>query len=108
MMREGYSLWIYVLLLFCLYVSALEKRERVLPMVDVDEVMKGLDGKVWVVSTGGVGSEYLRSLIVDYGNQMFRIPHHSVGRLKKKRPFHGVVAHYPYPVLFSLCGELTV
>ena len=91
---------IYKLILIILNLQCLN---AITEMVDENTVIEGLTNKLWIVSHGGVGSEYLRSLIA-LGRSATKgsdsdptfIQGHKVGTLKK-RPFRGVVAHFPYP-----------
>jgi hypothetical protein len=58
-----------------------------------EELTKCIEGKIWVVSHGGVASERFRSMILEEPCE-----HRTSG--VKKRPVMGVLAHFPYP--FSL------
>ncbi|KAJ1459805.1 hypothetical protein M885DRAFT_511066 [Pelagophyceae sp. CCMP2097] len=70
-------------------------------MVDVGDVEAGLQGRVWLVSHGGVGSEYLRDLLFPkFGGRgtdsPFFIPKDRVSA-GARRPFRSVAAHLPAP-----------
>jgi hypothetical protein len=68
-------------------------REKVItsPMASEIESSNCVDGKVWVVSHGGVSSEHFRSMILDSPRE-----NHASG--EKQRPIKGVLAHFPYPL----------
>ena len=57
-------------------------------LINEDIIIKNLSNKIWLVSHGGVGSEYLtKQLNIKY-------PKFKIG----SRPFKGCVVHFPYPV----------
>ncbi len=57
-------------------------------IIEEKDIEHHLKNKIWLVSHGGVGSEYLTKLLnIEYPNIKI-----------KSRPFKGCVVHFPYPV----------
>ena len=88
-------LWTQFILLLVVIMACFCTLVRLEPMLDKSTLSANLRGKVWIVSHGGVGSEYFRSLLGSHS--VFELSMTKVGEGKKKRPFRGVAAHYPSP-----------